>query len=452
MRAVHFGIPMLLGCLLPATSYAEPTLSYYEASISSEGHERHGYANLDWSDPDNVHGDLCLMSGDKGAKPIKLPLRGTNQKTGELSLTIPPIADITFPPQPFVLTRIGDFPLFELANKKVVRWVSYGSLGDDSKLFEVDLVRIPSKLGAVHYHSSSGSDDTSYGIMSDDGPDYRYDLSNYDSLTKEEVLAIEAKRYPYISDGGYERGVVLAVLTPDRLDDLRSFLVEEAGGADFEKPSFDACGAPYVQVQISVPPLLEFYYARKIQLTGLVVTAYPNALGAGPAFDSLGIADKKLADLFNASDIDAREKDQQLWAIIVRNVRAFVQERRPEFQASGTIARLQRGGGQFFAYRIEIVGPALSECSRNRWEKLLLQVIPQGIFRGDVELIFQFQDGFFAPGSLDQRPDDSRIQENRIPDGSLERLQELLGGFLVARGFKPSDDGTPTSFDVACKL
>lgn len=448
MRAAHLSIPMLLGFLLPAIGHAEPTLSYYEASVSSEGHERHGYANLDWSDPDNVHGDLCLLGGDKGAEPIKLPLRGTNRKTGELSLTIPPIAGITFPPQPFVLTRSSDFPLFDLANKGVIRWVYFG---DDSKLFEVDLIRIPSELGAVHYHSS-GSDDVSYGIMSEDGPTYRYDLSNYDSLTKEQVLALEAKHYPYISDGGYERGVVLAVLTPDRLDDLRSFLAEEAGGADFEKPSFDACGAPYVRVEISVPPLLEFYYARKIQLTGLVVTAYPNALGAGPAFDSLSIADKKLADLFNASDIDAREKDQQLWAMIVRNVRAFVQERRPEFQASGTIARLQRGGGQFFAYRIEIVGPSLAECSRNRWEKLLLQVIPQGINRGDVDLLFQFQDGFFAPGSLDQRPDDARIQENRIPDGSLAKLQELLGGFLVARGFKPSDDSTPSGSDVACKL
>jgi hypothetical protein len=448
MRAAHFTIPMLLGCLLPAISYAEPTLSYYEASISSEGHERHGYANLDWSDPDNVHGDLCLMSGDKGAKPIELPLRGTNRKTGELALTIPPIAGITFPPQPFVLTRSSDFPLFELANKRVIRWVYYGN---DSKLFEVDLIRIPNELGAVHYYSS-GSDDMSYGIMSEDGPTYRYDLHDYDSLTKEQVLALETQRFPYISDGGYERGVVLAVLTPDRLDDLRSFLTEEGGGADFEKPSFDACGAPYVQVQISVPPLLEFYYARKIQLTGRVMTAYPNALGAGPAFDSLSISDGKLADLFNASDIDAREKDQQLWAMIVRNVRAFVQERRPEFQASGTIARLQRGGGQLFAYRMEIVGPALSECSRNRWEKLLLQVIPQGIIRGEVDLLFQFQDGFFAPGSLDQRPDDARIQENHIPDGSLERLQELLGGFLVARGFKQSDDGTPTGSDIACKL
>jgi hypothetical protein len=450
MRAVHLSIPMLLGCLLPALSYAEPPLSYYEASISSEGHERHGYANLDWSDPDNVHGDLCLMSRDKGAKAIKLPLRGTNRKTGELSLTIPPIAGITFPPQPFVLTRSSDFPLFELASKRVTRWFYYGSLEDESKLFEVDLIRIPSELGSVRY--SSGSDDMSYGIMPEDGPTYRYDLSNYDSLTKEEVLALETQRYPYISDGGYERGVVLTVLTPDRLDDLRSFLAEDGGGADFENPSFDACGAPYVQVRISVPPLLEFYYARKLQLTGLVMTAYPYALGAGPSFDSLSISDKKLADLFTASDIDAKEKDQQLWAMIVRNVRAFVQERRPEFQGSGTIARLQRGGGQLFAYRLEIVGPALSECSRNRWEKLLLQVIPQGIIRGEVDLLFQFQDGFFAPGSLDQRPDDARIQENHIPDGRLERLQELLGGFLIAQGFKPSDDGTPSSSDVACKL
>jgi hypothetical protein len=436
--------------LLPAIGHAEPTLSYYEASISSQGHERHGYANLDWSDPDNVHGDLCLMGGDKGAKPIKLPLRGTNRKTGELSLTIPPIAGITYPPQPFVLTHSSGVPLFDLANKKVVRWDYYEYFEDNNKFLSVRLDRIPSELGSVHY--SYLSDDTIYGIMSDDGPISRYDLSNYDSLTKEQVLALETQRGPYISDGGYEPGVVLAVLTPDRLDDLRSFLVGEGGGADFEKPSFDACGAPYVQVEVSVPPLLEFYYARKIQLTGLVVTAYPNALGAGPSFNSLSIADKKLADLFNASDIDAHEKDQQLWAMIVGNVRAFVQERRPEFQASGTIARLQRGGGQVFAYRIEIIGPSLSECSRNRWEKLLLQVIPQGIGRGEVDLIFQFQDGFFAPGSLDQRPDDSRIQENRIPDGSLEKLQDLLGGFLVARGFKPSDDSTPTGSDVACKL
>jgi hypothetical protein len=156
--------------------------------------------------------------------------------------------------------------------------------------------------------------------------------------------------------------------------------------------------------------------------------------------------------LFRASEVTLEDKDQQLWKMISQNLQAFIQARRPDFKQSGTIERLQHGN-QVFAYRIEIVGPALSECTRNRWEKLLLQIIPQGISNTDtVNLLLQFQEGFFAPGSPDRRPDDARLEENRISDGPLEQLQERLGGFLLTRGFSHIEDYGVVSSDVVCKL
>ena len=71
---------------------------------------------------------------------------------------------------------------------------------------------------------------------------------------------------------------------------------------------------------------------------------------------------------------------------------------------------------------------------------------------GKIFLVFQIQEGFFAPGNPDRRPDDSRLRENRIPDGALEQLQDRLLGFLVARGFFSEDDSASANSEVGCRF
>ena len=452
---------LLLGCLLPAAAEAQIStsqLSYYQADVSGNEY-RTGYASLDWTNPEDVRGELCLMPGEKGGSAVRIALRGANPREGVLNLTIPPTAGLSFAAQPLAFKR-DTAALFGDQKMMVASWdYALPSTGDDQKDDEqwkryvhgMNLTRIPADLRNLTLNWGLG-DDTAYRVEGG-RPSAKYQLRNYDSLSKEQIFALERRNPPFVGDGGYETGVVLTVVARNRLRDLRDFLAAEGGGAAFEEPAFQACGAPFVLLRVSVPPLLEFYYVRRLQTSGLVLAAYVNVQGAGPDFSAFGIEDKRLVQLFNASDVKLEDKDRQLWAMILRHVRAFADSRRSDFQARGAIARLQRGGGQVLAYRMEIVGPALSECTRSRWEKIVLQVLPQTISKdGKVYLLFQIQEGFFAPGSPDRRPDDSRLQENRIPDGPLQQLQERLGGFLVARGFFSEDDSASANPDVGCKF
>jgi hypothetical protein len=449
MRATDLFVGCLFGCLLPNIALSQ--ISYYEVSTTRSVVETEftdGYANIDWSNPNDIHGTMCLVVRDKTnkiKKTEKLSLQGTNPRAGILEITISEIA----PLKPLVFfPEQGGTPLFE-TEKFVPSWTHLATGDNDVR---IDLMRIPKDMDrSFTFHD--GDDYYGRGVNGEQ----KFKLSNYDSLTKEQVLALEARNPPYTFDGGYEPGEVLALVPRTRLHDLRRFLKAEGGGGAFEDPSDEACGAPFVQLDISVPPLLELYYARKLQVSGLVVTAYPVSIGAGVGFDSIGVRDKRIVQLISSADVELKQKDEELWTMILGNVRAFVEARRPDFREKGTIARLQRGGGQVLVYRMEIEGPAITECTRNLWEKVVLQVIPATTatdpshVRDELPLLFQFQEGFFAPGSLDRRPDDARINENRIPDGRLEGLQERLYGFLVTRGFS-KDQSTAINSDVACKL
>jgi len=454
----------LCRCLLLATlpimaeaQIANGQISYYQVMISDPRpyEYRTGYGRLDWSNRENVRGELCLDRGEKRSDPIRLAVQGKNPRDGELLLNIPAIPGLTFAAQPFRFTR-GSSALFTTTERTTTAWdyflPSSGDPGEDEKqprpyVDSVTLTQIPSELRFLAIRPETG--DASYRIGSASGP--KYALSNYDRLSKEQVLALERARRPHVSDGGHEQGVVLAVVRRDALKKLRDFLSAEGGGATFEDPSFQACGAPFVMLSVEVAPLLEFYYARKLQVTGLVISAFVKALGAGPSFSYLGIDDRRFVRLLDGLDLSSQH--QQLWTLLLGHVRAFVDARRPDFQPRGTISRLERGNGQAFAYRMELTGPALSECTRNRWEKLILQILVQNIsINGNIFLVFQIQEGFFAPGSLDRRPDDSRLRENRISDGELEQLQDRLLGFLVARGFFAEDGNTSANADVGCRF
>jgi hypothetical protein len=300
---------------------------------------RTGHGRLDWSNRENVRGELCLDRGKKRSAPIRLAVQGKNPRDGELLLNIPAIPGLTFGTQPLMFTR-GSSGLFDTSERITTRWdyffPSSGNPDEDEKpkpyIDLVTLMQIPSELRSLAIHPETG--DAFYRIDSASGP--KYPLSNYDRLSKEQVLALERGRRPHVSDGGYEQGVVLAVVRRDALTRLRDFLSAEGGGATFEEPSFQACGAPFVMLSIEVPPLLEFYYARKLQVTGLVISAFVNALGAGPSFSYLSIDNRRLVRLLDGLDLSSQH--QQLWTLLLGHVRAFVDARRPDFQPRGRLA------------------------------------------------------------------------------------------------------------------
>jgi hypothetical protein len=444
--------------LLTTVAYGQP--SYYEVRISGKAVGYNdltlGYANLNWADPPQAHGDLCVTGADKGKKfwP-KVYLQVIYTRPNIIKLATSPTA------------------LFKVRAETIILRRSYSHLFDSSNIFvpaweyiyqgtTFTFNRIPNDLRSLSL-SSWGYDDVYYQIIRT--PERvtaaKFRLNNYDTLSKKQVLAFEATNPPHValespseatpsevSKTRFEKGKVSAVVPRSRLSDLRRFLIAEGGGV-FEDPSNDACGAPYVELEITVSSLLEFYYARKLQASGLVVTAYPRPLGAGPGFDAVDV-DKQTEELISSVDVKFQEKQKQLSNIVIRNVRAFVEARRPGFKGKGHVTLLQ--GGQFLAFRMEIVGPALSECTRNRWEKLVLQIMPTTALL-NMQWMYQFQEGFFAPGNLDFEPDDTRFQENRIPDGSLQKLQEVFGGFFADRGLSAgnSQDEAKNS-DIDCRL
>ena len=66
--------------------------------------------------------------------------------------------------------------------------------------------------------------------------------------------------------------------------------------------------------------------------------------------------------------------------------------------------------------------------------------------------MLQIQEGVFAPGDAAHVPADSRFQENKIPDGELERLQQILASYLLDHGFSDNDSPGVQRGRVACGL
>ena len=460
-----------LVCGLIALVLATPAaaqLTYYAATIEIGNRNSQGYVTLDWSDPKNAQGELCLQDDSEDGEALRVSLSASNPQPDLLQLHLPKIASMPFE-EPLQLYR-GKVKSTLLQSRipQVTTIWKYRNYRSQPTIRAISLQEFPNDLRNLQLSISFSGNDSTYERTGSRSEPVKYHLRNYDGLSKEAIIASESKN-PYFGDGGYTRGRVLALVPRNRLEELRQFLLKEGGGAVIEEdgaPStwratpYDRlesrrprCEGPVARVSISVSPFLEFYYVRKLQTSGVVLTAYVEQLGAGAGFASFRTKNKRFTELFSAANIRLEEKDRELWSLLHRHVRAFIEARRPDFKERGTIARLHSGGVQALSYRMEIVGPAFAECTRNRWEKIVLQVVPQAVFMDNLILLFQIQEGFFAPSSADRRPDDARISENRIPDGRLQQLQDLLGGFLIGNGFFGDEQVVRASTeDVRCAL
>ena len=465
---VPFMGPLLLvltaAALSPAADKASDTTphqSFYRASLSfsnAAGSDVYveGYAALQWQSSGDVTGTICVIGPDANGRKVEydeLAVTGRNSADGKLDIRIGPPAGLPQSRLAAALPKDKVHLTLTKANPPLLPSSSWGIDADTSggaggaADFSLDLERFPKRTDALVRHWLE-HDVTSYN-------DGKFRLSTYDGMSKEAVVALEARDPPYVGDGGYDPGVVAAIYEPKRRGEIERFLADEGGGAQFGPLAPPDCGAPYVRAEIAVPGLLEFYYARLLQRSRLVLASYPVVEGAGPEFFALRTVWQPVKGILADASLKIDQKDLKISNFIEPQVRAFFVARRPEFARSGEMTRLN--GGTPFVYRLQVVGPRFTQCDRAGWEKLVLQIIPMVGIEADgaISFVFQFQEGFYAPGAPDRRPDDARFRENRLDDGALSELQGIMGRYLQQHGFVSeggSGDDESGTTQVACRL
>jgi len=256
-------------------------------------------------------------------------------------------------------------------------------------------------------------------------------LSIYDRMTRGAAVAFERKNeITMLTDPG----TVYAIVAPQNVVSLKSWLAARGDGAKLLNSEVMSCGSPFGFLIVDVPPGLEFWYARHLQTSGLVATAYPAGLPKSPGWTSVIITDKQVVTAFNNPKLDFAKKDAALWAYLSKAIHAFALARRPGFDDQGRIARVMSMKNTFV---VELTGRALSKCDPDRWEKINLQMVPVPSGISEVEVAIQMNEGFYAPGA--SPPSESRFNDNRLADSELEHLQELFAAYLLTHGLMPGD-------------
>lgn len=262
-----------------------------------------------------------------------------------------------------------------------------------------------------------------------DAPFAAVGLAIYDGLSREEAIAFEQRNQREMH---YPPGSVLAIVDSANLERLQAALDSLGDGARIMNLELKDCPPTPLFVTVTVPPLLEFWYTRQLQRSGLVVTAYPEGLERDAGWtEPFLVRNAAVAGAFRNAAVPMVDKYRILWNVFERRLAQFAAARRPGFAVRGRITRL--AGGPFHIFRAEISGPALAVCQASRWERIVIQAsVGPPEAGGAIGLSIQMSEGFFGRGA--NPPSDSRLRDNRIGDDELERLQEILVGAIEGRG------------------
>ena len=391
------------------------------------------FLQLDWSRSPAVTGRLCLPDGSERR------VSGSNPTDGKLQLTFD---------GSFTLTRGWSLRSVTLErsqmtrdNVNIIAWdapISVNRRGDSNRQFGI--FRPSANADWSHFGSFDPYSGDNVGLVSSNASDPQdFSLSNFDRHSRESFFNFILTNQLYVGDGGWDPGKLHLAFRLDRLPDLLRWMSGQPDRITFDPPiSPNTCGAEAIFATLSVPPLLEFFYARRLQTSGLVLGAYPVALGAGPGMKFVATRDPGITRVFFDEGRSLEARDQVVRVKIVDTIRDFVTQRRPNFLRDGRIEPLD--ASQAFAIRMNLVGPSLTSCDARRWERLQFQALLTSTptQANTITLMIQIQEGHFAPGR--QLPSDARFNENRIDDGALESLQALMAGFFIDRGFSYEDD------------
>ena len=244
--------------------------------------------------------------------------------------------------------------------------------------------------------------------------------------------------------------IVHVVYRPQDRDKVAQFLKQYGNLVSlvtFNDPPIPDCGAPFVESDISVAPLLEYYFSRKLQVSGLVARAHPDELSLTPPFVTLRLRTLDVINPLTSADLKIAEKLSGARAFFEARLKEFLTASCPRFAGPWEI-KFQNSGGDN-AYRWQVVGPSISACAPNGWEQFDILI---AFMMGDgPEIMLNALGGYSAPGSLTQRPSDVRFKDNPLSDDRLEKIQDSLYGFLVRRGvgMQQADD---KRFSGSCNL
>ena len=242
--------------------------------------------------------------------------------------------------------------------------------------------------------------------------------------------------------------VVHLIYKPANRAKIAEYVSQYGGLVRFDEPPPPDCGVPYVEDDIRVAALLEFYFARKLQTSGLVARAYPDELPRTPPFITISLRAIELTNTIKSDSLEIDEKDHDIETFFDKVVRKFLTAKRPTFKGPWQVEI--RNSGSRFAYRWEIVGPSISACERTGWEKFNLQVIMN--LSDSPEVLIQVVDGYAAPGSFAERPSDTRFKDNPLNDDQLGKIQDAFFDFLVGQKVGFPDPANPNASTSACNL
>lgn len=434
---------MLVGALAAAFGLASPLGAerYRIDLVHDPLTQWTGYADFAPGPAGQVSGELCIVrseSLDRPATPrtlLRIPISG-QLEGGQLTLDIPQVeSGPTIEGGRLRLARTEIEDSGEIAELQPL-WVfgSWDGMYDEensrpvpashARLAELRRTVDPTRRVGDFLSLVDRDDQISIVIGSmEDGNFENRPLSIYDNFSREQAIAFEQRHQRAML---YTPGLVLAIVDPAKLAPLQAALDAMGDGARILNLELKDCGGGRMMVGISVPPLLEFWYARRLQTGGLAATAYPEGQGRDPGWtDPFTFRNPAIMAAFVNPRISFADKYNTLWNFVARRIGQFAGRRRPGFHAQGRVQRL--GGGPVHIFRADIVGRALVVCEANRWEKLRIQatVIPADSF-GAMSLSIQISEGFYARGA--SPPSDQRFRDNRIPDSDLERFQEVLVG------------------------
>lgn len=425
----------------PATAQSLQSYQLEAWTLAGARGRLNAFIQLDWSRPPEVTGRLCLPNGSERR------LSGSNPKPGQLKLTFDGPIEITSD------WRVSSIQLErqELSYNGVaaIAWdAPYETLNRNNvngRYFQFFRPRANadwSRFGESSYGVNS------VGVLGKNDKERTIPLNTFDRLDRESFLKFALMNRLWVGDGGWDPGKLNIAFSPDRLSDVQTWLRAQPDRLAFETAiPANTCGADVVFAELSVPPLLEFFYARRLQTSGLVLGAYPVVLGAGPDMLFISTQAPTITRVFFDQNRSLLEWDQVVRTRILEVIDAFVVRRRPDFMRVGRVERLETG--QPFAIRLRLVGPSLTSCDAARWERLLFQALLVPGQANAVTMMIQIQEGFFAPGR--QLPPDARFNENRIDDGPLQSLQSLLAGFFIDQGFSADDDSLKKAGQFTCR-
>ncbi|QIJ42592.1 hypothetical protein G7039_21660 [Rhizobium leguminosarum] len=458
---------LFVGVLLFVSSFAPSIateMTHYETFIQDRhGHLISGYTELEWKDDASVSGRICVyeaanfaawVTGDFFAgRDDNVPLgsikvEGHRIGSDRVQVRLIPEASLPkrvrkiFPSKSLKLLATQEVGRIYLNPPLVFKdgWSTHPQESgpyEESHEFKITLGRIPDSLPSV-------KPDEIVILSSPNGVEREFDLTTVGKMTPEQALSIFARSPPAEP---IVPGFLWLVYQPKKRSEIAKFLERFQGASLYSTPQSD-CGAPYVQDGIQVPPMLEFYIAYHLQISGLVEHADADYSPLDPGITAVHISGSPVASLLEDTTIAISDKSYKLASIFDDAVRAFVKIKRPAFKGNWEFRAPSSGSP--LIYRTEIVGPSISRCQKNGWEKFVLQMMPTTYSDdGTPSLLVNVIEGYRAPGSLDKRPPDARF-DHPLTDDQMRAIQDDLISFLNKRGF--GNVSKEADLSIACPL